>query len=133
MSLNEHEEAFVRAFIVKDKRARYRQLLQIPKRRRELLDRLNHSPDINFSLATHIPFGHYSVDAVMDLLKRKGAGETCYLMADESEYDGRELPLKVAVEYAIRHPWGIILSCVPGCLAYYKMEEIGSAYLLEHV
>ena len=35
--MNPHEEAFVKTFIIKDKRDRYCQLLGSPKRRREFL------------------------------------------------------------------------------------------------
>src|SRR3712207_5216845 len=129
--MNEHEAAFVRAFVVKDKRDRYLQHLAHPKRRRKLLDDLNHNPDFEPSYMTHLPFGHYDSEAVVKLLREKGAGNECHIIADDSDCDGLDLPLKEAIEYAIRHSWGIVVLCVSERLAYYKMEDIKSAYLLE--
>ena len=51
-TMNEHELAFNQSFILPQKRSQYLQLLPNPKRRRKLLDRLNHSSDVDFSLAT---------------------------------------------------------------------------------
>ena len=47
-----HETAFVSAFVVPEKRARYLEFLAKPKRRRELLDRLNHFFDFVPQFAT---------------------------------------------------------------------------------
>jgi hypothetical protein len=119
-TLNEHEAAFVQSFVVKGKRSRYLQKLAHPKRRREILDLLNHSPDFDPAYAIRLPFGHYDAEKVVKLLKEKGAGESAHIIADVSEFDGRELPLREAIGYAIQHVLGIVVSCLPGRLAYYK-------------
>ena len=55
--MNEHEVAFVTAFIIPERRERYLSLLGNPKRRSKLLNRLNHAQDIDFSLARPVPPG----------------------------------------------------------------------------
>jgi hypothetical protein len=131
MPLNEHETAFIQSFVEKAKRDRCLQLLSSAKQRRKLLDKWNHNPDIDYAFAAPIPFGHYDAEKLLDLLRREGAGESCYVIADGSEFDGNELPIRAAVEHALGHDWFVLLSCVHGRLAFMKTEEIGSAHLLK--
>jgi hypothetical protein len=129
--MNPNEEAFVNAFIVREKRSRYLQFLASSKRRREILDRLNHTLDYDPALATRLPSEHQSADAVERLLKQKGAGATCHLIADSHNVDGQDLPLKEALTQAVTHDFGLIVCCVPGRLAFYKAEDIGHWYIFE--
>ena len=57
MDMHPHEEALVRAFFVPSKRARYLTLLGNPKRRRKILDRLNHhaADDLDPRFTTLLP------------------------------------------------------------------------------
>ena len=126
--MNEHEAAFVQSFIVPRKRARYLELLSSPKRRRKILERLNHSLDLDWDFAT--PDDSATPEMLEASLKKKGARASCYIVAACTPLDGAILPLTKGVEVAFLHPFGIVLSCIPGKLAYYKPESPESGAVL---
>ncbi len=125
------EEAFVRAFIMPDKRDRYLQLLASPSRRQKILSVLYHSLDVIPERATAIENRNHTAERVEQLLRRKGAGPTCYLISPERELDQQEMSLQVALETLIEQDGTAIACCIEGRLAYYKAEL--SQYLLEHL
>lgn len=124
------EEAFVRAFIVPDKRGRYLQLLASPSRRKKILGVLYHSLDMIPERATRIDNCDHTSERVEQLLRRKGAGPTCYLISPERELDQQEMPLREALETLIDQDGTAIACCLEGRLAYYKAEL--SQCILEH-
>ncbi|HJW08957.1 MAG TPA: hypothetical protein VJ483_04935 [Holophagaceae bacterium] len=127
----EHEAAFVKAFIVPAKRARYAQFLAIPKRRPEVLERFNRELAYLPALATEVPGDQDFPEALETLLMSKGAGSRCHVMVDGLKIDGHELPLRDALRAIFMHRGGAVLSCVPGRLAYYKPEAPAAGILLE--
>jgi hypothetical protein len=130
--MNEHEARFVRAFILPEKRERYTRLLSHPKRRGKILERLNHKLDIDYRFATPVPPPQRQARTVERLLRQRGAGLTCHVIADASPLDGQDVPLAEALDALFGQPgFGAVLSCVSGRLAFYKEEDIGEAYVLE--
>jgi hypothetical protein len=115
------EEATIRAFIVSAKRDRYISLLASAKRRRKFLDCLNHCRDIDERHITELP----SNVGAAALLRSHGAPDNCYVISDNSEIDGRVMPLPEAIDQAEFNGWGTIICCIPGQLAYY-IDEAGS-------
>ena len=65
----DHETAFVKAFIKREKWARYLQLLANRKRREEILVRLNHKLDYLPALATEVPEDQDYPEALERLLR----------------------------------------------------------------
>ena len=126
-----HEESFVRAFIVPEKRSRYLELLKNPKRRREILARLNHHLDYDASLATEISGADASLENLEQLLRSKGAGDVCHVMGDQLELDGQEVTLAEGLEAVQSHDFGAAILCVSGRLAYYKPEAPANGVILE--
>ena len=119
------DEAIIAAFIDPARRDRWRKFLLDPRRRRAMLDRLNHCRDLDARYARSLPTG---LDVGPALLAR-GAPATCYVLSDLPEIDGRTLPLDEAIAAAERGGYGTILSCLPGKLAYYR-DECGERHLL---
>ncbi len=128
--MNEHETGFVSAFIIPERRERYLTFLGNPKRRGKVLNRLNHSQDIAFSLARPVPHS-FLTEFLAASLESLGAGPTCYVIADASDMDGQTLPLREAVWKTRVHDFGVVLSCVPGRLCYYKPESPTPGFILE--
>ena len=128
--INEHEIGFVSSFIIRERMERYLSLLGNPKRRGKVLNRLNHSQDVDLSLARHVPPG-CTGESLKMLLEQMGAGEACYVIADASEMDGQTLPLREALWRASVHGFGVLLSCVPGRLCFYKPESPTCGFILE--
>jgi hypothetical protein len=127
---NEHEIGFVSSFIIPERRERYLSLLGNPKRRGKLLNRLNHSHDVDLSLARQVPPG-CTGESLAALLEQMGAGEICYVIADASDTDGQTMDLREALWRASAHGFGVVLSCVPGRLCFYKPESPTSGFILE--
>ena len=115
-----HEQAFVSAFVIPEKRARYVEFLAKPKRRGEILDRLNHFFDFIPELATQVP--RDSPEQLAALLRKRGAPAKAYFLGGGSTSDGCELPLVEAIDRAYGGGWGTVVSCVPGRLALYVQE-----------
>ena len=121
----EQEEDFIQTFIVKDKRERYRQMMAGPKSRRKILQRLYHTLDTVPERTAMIAGGDHFPETVEAMLRRRGAGATCYLIAPDPELDQREMPLREAVDLLINEDNVAVACCVPGRLAYYKAEWYG--------
>jgi hypothetical protein len=127
----DHEEAFAKAFILSEKRARFIQFLAHAKRRKEMLSRLSRDLPYIQAFATVVP-GYQDFPVELEgLLRSKGAGPTCHVIADGLKADGRELPLREALNLVCLHPFGAILSCLPGRLAYYRPQAPGHGVILE--
>jgi hypothetical protein len=109
----EHETAFVRSFIIRERRERWLSQLVLPKKRGRLLDRLNHrfykDLDARFVTAS-IPYvlGHDSNE--------------CYVIASEDKYDGRFVSASEVADVLSVAYFGIVVSIIPGKLACYKDE-----------
>jgi len=127
----DHEAAFTKAFIRSEKRARFIQSLADPKKRKEALERMSHAIPCMTEFATEVSGPQDFPDELEKLLKSKGAGPTCHVIADGLKADGRELPLREALNLICLHEYGAILSCIPGRLAYYKPESPAPGVILE--
>ncbi len=123
--MHPHEEATIRAFISPPRRTRWLESLASAKRRRRILDRLNHCRDIDERYATPLA----SNADILALLKAHGASTTCYVLSDAAALDGRVLSLVEAVDQAVWSGCGTIISCLPGRLAYYY-DECGERRML---
>jgi len=116
-----HEAAFVSAFVVPEKRARYLEFLANPKRRHEILNRLGHFDDFLTQFATETG---YQQSGVLDgLLRARGAGRLAHVISMSEDLDGREMPLLEALEGVLDYPFGSVVSCLPGRLAFYIQHE----------
>lgn len=126
-----HEEAFAKAFLLSAKRARFIQFLANPRRRQEALDRLGHGLPLLPALVREVP-GNQDFPAELEkLLRGKGAGDTCHVIACGLKADGKVLPLRAALDLVCMSEFGAILSCVPGRLAYYKPDSPAPGIILE--
>ncbi len=110
----EHEAAFIRSFIIREKRGRYQLKLATPKKRHAFLDRLNHQfhKDLDSRWVCEtppvtVPIGDY----------------LCYIMASEDEFDGQIISASNISEILSSAYFGIIVSYISGRLAAYKDES----------
>ena len=121
------EQALVDAFIIPAKRKRYKELLAKRKRRAKLLDGLNHCSDFDPRYAIEIP----SKTDVVAMLRSRGAPESCHVISDVEDLDGRRMPLQEAIDEAEANMQGMLIGCIPGRLAYYYGEAGEQRLLLE--
>ena len=116
-ALHPAEAATIQAFIIKEKKQRYLDMLANPKKRSKFLDGLNHCSDIEERFASPVRW----CDAI-DELRQRGAPETCHIISTINELDGADMPLAAAIPMMEQGGWGTILCCIPGQLAYYYDE-----------
>ena len=125
------ERKFVECYIKRSRVDRYLMKLKGRKRRREILDRLNHSLDYRSELATSIPSPERSPKRLLDLLRAERVADTCHVIADGNANDGRELRIERAVEELFGNFFGMVLICPPIPIALYKEEDIGAMLILK--
>lgn len=126
-----HEAAFAKAFLRSEKRARFIQHLADPKRRREMLGRLDQDLPYLPEWATPVPGEQDYPDELAKLLRGKGAGPQCHVIAAGLPCDGREVDLDSALRQICLQASGAILSCLPGRLAYYRPRAPEPGLLFE--
>jgi hypothetical protein len=128
----EHE-AGLAAFVVPERRARFRESLEESRRRHKLHNELYHFErrlDPRFATLHEQHTKHEGhVEQVLELLADEGAPGTCFVMAD-IELDGREAPLREAVEDLMWSGAGFI-SCIPGRLGLYVSEDGSNVFVLK--
>ena len=83
-----------------------------PRRRSKILDRLNHAR-YHYSLAR--PADPISWRSTLSLLEELGAHPSVHIIADASQLDGTDAPLKSA-SVAYGHQFGAVLCSVPASL-----------------
>lgn len=126
-----HERGLAR-FLTPEYRARFRESLASPKRRDKVLEKLHHFRHLDLRYATAVPSNRQRSRFVASELRARGAPEMCYVVSNEPDLDGRELPLDEALAAILDEglPMGTFVSCLPGRLAYFHDEEIESRYIL---
>ena len=132
---SEREDAFVRAFVLSNRRNRALFELKSAKKRIDFFQKLCHRSDtVLVGRFMHpIPPSDSAPQRLYALLRANGAPEHCYVMSYDWELDGLELPLVEALESAVGSGMPSILSCIPSKLAYFEAEqEVGAPprYLL---
>lgn len=130
MNQTEHETALVNAFIVPEKQERLRTLLANPKRRKTILDTLNHFGDFNERFIVPIAPDKQHAEQIATQLRDYGAPNYCWVISHDRSLDARELPLDDALSAIVCSFNGTIVSCLPGRLAFYEGEWHKDRYIL---
>lgn len=130
----EHEEATIKAFVLREKQERFLTFIASAKNRRKFARELPDFPWFDKKRSTSVPWkvdpslplwGRHlqGIEHVSRLLHSKGAGKTCWVISDNPKIDGQEINIEVALESVVGSDWGTILSCIPGKLAYFNGEH----------
>jgi hypothetical protein len=118
-----HEEATVRAFILPTKRERYLGFLSNKKGRAKLRFELAHFKSLNPMYIVPILTEHQNRSSITKILAAKGAGSKCWVISEDPQFDGQEMELEAALRETIGRGTGMIISCIPGKLAYFEDED----------
>jgi len=119
----EHERGIILSFIIPVRQDRYLEMLAKPKRRKDITSSLAHFKHLEMRHAVQIPPRQQHAAEIFQLLRLKGAPETCYALSEDSELDGKEMSLSEALGEVVGRGMGTFLSCLPGRLAYFEDEE----------
>lgn len=107
------------------RRPRWLESLGSPRRRRKVLNHLNHCRDLDERFLTLLPS---AADVVAELRSHE-VPDTCYVISRTAEIDGQEMSLVEAVTKTGQGGWGTLIGCIPGRLAYYY-DECGERRML---
>lgn len=128
-TIPEHE-AGILCFVSKEKRGRYKELLNKKKGRQRLLEDLYHSNCWSEAVLEHIPAELQDCISIFGELQKHGGGNLCYCFSTNSEFDGKVVEVRRALERLVGSGDGTFLSLIPGKLGYYESEEPGQRYFL---
>lgn len=119
------EEIIIKSFF--DKRIQDRILFELAsvKKRQHAIGRLSHNYTdvLNNKYMTEIPKPNSNFSNILKLLKKHGAGETCYAISFCSDIDGKHLDLSYALENAVGFGMPSLISCIPNKLVYLECEQ----------
>jgi hypothetical protein len=125
----EIEDAFVRAFVERDRRERYLQLLAKPKTRAKATFALaTNGQHLDSSLVNSLECTDN--EALARALRRLGAPEVCYIISPDSALDTSTMELEQALD-ATSFGQGAILILIPDRLAYRVGEYDKQRHILE--
>jgi hypothetical protein len=130
--MTDEHEAGLAAFLLPERRERFRASLRDPRRRRKLYDELHHfAGQLDPRSATrHGPHVKHDahIEEVHALLVGHGAPPTCFVLAD-TDLDGRQPLLREALASLMWAGAGFI-SCLPGRLGLYVGEDGSEVFVL---
>src|SRR5437879_13917156 len=111
--MDRHEQEFVESFVQSARRERVRLGLANPKKRRKFVDEFAHHG--TYILAPEclrsIKPSQQHPDLIYAILRGLGAPDTCYLISEDRNFDGKEMGLLAALEKIVGSGMGIVISC----------------------
>jgi hypothetical protein len=119
------EEATIKAFIVRERRERFLELLPNPKHRHKITRSLAHPHPGWFDtrLVKSIPPPQNHAADIAKLLRTKGAGTSCWVISEDKRFDAREMDLETVLSAIVGYGMGTIVCCIPGKLAFVESED----------
>lgn len=108
--------------VIPAKRARYAEQLASAKHRVKFVRALSHFHDWDSRYVVAIGTVFSSEQAVA-WLRQRGAGPMCWIVSEYAEYDQKVSELEPAIALVYGRGYGVIVSCIPGRLAYFEDED----------
>jgi hypothetical protein len=121
--MNPHEYEFVSSFVTKDKKDRFLQFLDNPKRRKDLLKELSHFKHFEARYIKRISGKDENESYIYSFLKENGATEECYIISENRQLDAKSFKLRDAIGETLGRGFGTIISCKAGLLIYFEGED----------
>jgi hypothetical protein len=128
--MGEHELGFLE-FLAEPSRRRVSALFEMGKRKRQkFCAMLDHDVMLDPRYCEQITGSLAVARSIEAELKKRGAPSLCFVISADNSLDGREMPLRVALDAIVGANFGSFISCVPGKLGYYEYEDAKSSYML---
>jgi hypothetical protein len=118
-----NELALIAAFVRRNKRDRYREILSNPRLRRKFTDRLAHFTDFDPRYRLPIPSNKLFVENIVTELQKRHSPNIVFAISEDPALDQRELSLVEALKQIVGRGMGTVLSCIPGHLAFVETED----------
>ncbi len=128
-----HEVEYIKSFIIKDKKQRYYDLIRSKKGRLKIKSLLCHAhiADIVDEFKFLLPTKNQMLSTILKILKSHNAKNTCQLIFESKIINNEEMELEDALKKFFGQSSGIIISCIPGKLAYYEGEDTDERYIIK--
>lgn len=118
------EIEIINSFVVHNKCDRYKEFVQSKKNRNKFIQQLYHFKDFDPRKTINLrDIGIKSQQELVKELHNRGGKEDCYIISTLKEIDGKIYSLEKSISYTMDSFEGIIISCVPGKLAYFEDED----------
>jgi hypothetical protein len=127
----DHETAFIKSFVLPEKHLVGWNYCRKQSEGIIFLHRLADDSDFDGKFKVELKPSQQNPEDVKRILKQCGAPPVCHVMSESSEVDGRDLPLKTAIEEVLDYGLGSVISCIPGQLAYYEGEMPSDRFVLK--
>ncbi len=130
--MNPHEQMFVESFVQSAKRERVRVGLANPKKRRKFVNEFAHRGTyiLDSECFRSIKANQQHPDSIYSILHSLGAPDTCYLISEDRDFNGKEMDLLAALKQIVGYGMGAVISCLPGRLGYFE-DELRERYIMQ--
>jgi hypothetical protein len=118
-----NELALIAAFVKRNKRDRYREILSNPRLRHKFIDQLAHFADFDPKYRLSIPSNKLYVNNIALELQKRHSPKIVFAISEDVALDQKELLLIEALTHIVGRGMGTVLSCVPGRLAFVETED----------
>jgi hypothetical protein len=118
-----HEQSLVSAFIKRNKRGRYRDILSDEKLRHKFTSLLAHFTDFDAQYRVLIPSNRLFAGNITRELRKRNSPAIVFAISEDPSLDQKELLLTEALIRIVGSGMGTILSCVPGRLVFVETED----------
>jgi hypothetical protein len=125
-ALKAEHEAGLALFLEPSSRDRFRHALTSVRARSKFRAKLAHFAHLDKRFATRVS----DKSLVAAGLHELGAPRVCYVMSEDSELDGRFMPVEDAIRLTVEAQAGSLISCLPGLLGSFVGEEPKAAWIL---
>ena len=115
------EQKIISSFIIELKQERAKFELWNEKKRRTFIWDISERNYYNKKYAQKIDLPNFSKEKLLELLKKNGAPDECYVLNGCYTLDGEIAPLKEALD-AVVYNGPALISCIHGKLAYLEGE-----------
>ena len=118
-----NEHSLVAAFVKRNKRDRYREILSSERLRHKFTNQLAHFTDFDPKYCVPIPSNKLFVETIALELQKRHSPSIVFAISEDPALDQKELPLLEALRRTIGRGMGTVLSCIPGRLAFVETED----------
>lgn len=118
-----NEYSLLAAFVKRNKRDRYREVLSTPRLRHKFTSQLAHFADFDPKYRVPIPSNKLFVENIASELQKRHSPNTVFAISEDPTLDQKELPLIEALRHTVGRGMGTVLSFIPGQLAFVETED----------
>jgi hypothetical protein len=118
-----HEHSLIAAFVKRNKRDRYREILSSERLRHKFTSQLAHFTDFDPTYRVAIASNKLFVENIALELQKRHSPSIVFAISEDPALDQKELPLLEALRQTVGRGMGTVLSCIPGRLAFVETED----------